>query len=101
MPKLLITATFLLLLSLKPLFAGVDNGIDVEEVQKLLAELCFDPGPIDGLWGRKTENAAKQFLKGRRRLFQAHSRRITKTRYGVFLTQENTSVLWDRVGDTM
>ena len=82
MEKLLITATFLLLLSLKPLFAGVDNGIDVEEVQKLLAELCFDPGPIDGVWGKKTENAAKQFLKGQKKTFS-----------GTF-TKDHENTLW-------
>ena len=63
MKKLLITATLLLLLSLKPLFAGVDKGIDVAEVQKMLTELCIDAGPIDGAWGKKTETAFKEFYK--------------------------------------
>ena len=62
MKKLLITATLLLLLSLKPLFAGVDKGIDVAEVQKMLTDLCFNVGPIDGVWGKKTEKAAEIFL---------------------------------------
>jgi len=63
MKKLIITATLLLLLSLKPLFAGVDKGIDVAEVQKMLTELCFKPGPVDGAWGKKTETAFKEFYK--------------------------------------
>ena len=62
MKKLLIAATLLLLLSLKPLFAGVDKGIDVAEVQKMLTDLCFNVGPIDGKWGAKTEKAAEIFL---------------------------------------
>ena len=62
MKKLLITATLLLLLSLKPLFAGVDKGVDVREVQKILTELCFNVGPIDGVWGKKTEKAAEEFF---------------------------------------
>ena len=62
MKKLLITAILLLLLSLKPLFAGVDKGIDVSEVQKMLTDLCFNVGPIDGKWGAKTEKAAEKFL---------------------------------------
>ena len=62
MKKLIITATFLLLLSLKPLFADVDKGIDVKEVQKMLTDLCFNVGPIDGKWGAKTEKAAEKFL---------------------------------------
>jgi peptidoglycan hydrolase-like protein with peptidoglycan-binding domain len=66
MKKLLITTTLLLLLSLKPLFAGIDKGIyagDVAEVQMMLTELCFKPGPIDGTWGKKTETAFKDFYK--------------------------------------
>ena len=62
MKKLLITATLLLLLSLKPLFAGVAKGVDVREVQIILTELCFNPGPIDGVWGKKTEKAAEEFF---------------------------------------
>ena len=62
MKKLLIAATLLLLLSLKPLFAGVAKGVDVREVQTILAELCFNVGPIDGVWGKKTEKAAEEFF---------------------------------------
>ena len=65
MKKPLITATLLLLLSLKPLFAGVAKGVDVREVQTLLTKLCLNAGPIDGLWGKKTEKAAKEFLASR------------------------------------
>ena len=32
-------------------------------MQKLLTELCFNPGPIDGSWGNKTEMAFKEFYK--------------------------------------
>ena len=63
MKKLLITATLLLLLSLKPLFAGVAKGVDVREVQTILSELCFNVGPTDGVWGKKTETAFKDFYK--------------------------------------
>ena len=62
MKKLLITAILLLLLSLKPLFAGVAKGVDVREVQTILSELCFNVGPIDGVWGKKTEKAAEEFF---------------------------------------
>ena len=44
-------------------YAGVDKGIDVAEVQRMLAELCFKPGPVDGAWGKKTETAFKEFYK--------------------------------------
>jgi hypothetical protein len=35
----------------------------VEQAQKKLTELGYDPGPVDGLWGRKTEAAVKEFQK--------------------------------------
>ena len=35
--------------------ASVENRIDVERVQTILKELCYNPGPIDGVWGPKTE----------------------------------------------
>ena len=62
MKKLFITATLLLLLSLKPLFAGVAKGVDVREVQTILTEFCFNVGPIDGVWGKKTEKATEEFF---------------------------------------
>ena len=62
MKKPLITATLILLLSVKPLFAGVADGVDVKEVQTLLTKLCLNVGSIDGVWGAKTEKAAKEFL---------------------------------------
>ena len=73
MKKLLITATLLLLLSLKPLFAGVAKGVDVREVQTLLTLLCFNPGPIDGAWGGKTEKAAKDFFSKYSKFFKGYT----------------------------
>lgn len=46
----------LILLSAQPTFA------DVRCVQEFLSETSFDPGPIDGLWGRKTRVATEEFL---------------------------------------
>ena len=62
--------------------AGVDQDIDVRKVQSLLTKLCLNPGPIDGLWGSKTENAAKQFLQGQNKTFS-----------GTF-TKDNENTLW-------
>ena len=36
--------------------------MDVREVQTILTELCFNVGPIDGVWGKKTEKAAEEFF---------------------------------------
>ena len=73
MKKLLITTTLLLLLSLKPLFAGVAKGADVREVQTILTELCFNPGPIYGVWGKKTEKAAKNFFNKYSNFFKGYT----------------------------
>ena len=73
MKNLLITATLLLLLSIKPLFAGVAKGVDVREVQTILTELCFNLGPIDGVWGQKTEKAAKDFFSKYSKFFKGYT----------------------------
>lgn len=36
-------------------------SVDVREVQSLLTELGFEPGPVDGAWGRKTQTALDSF----------------------------------------
>ena len=36
--------------------------VSINKVQTLLAKLCYNPGPIDGAWGRKTAAAAKKFF---------------------------------------
>jgi len=54
---------FLILFSVKPLFGGVAEGIYVRKVQTFLAELCFDTGPIDGIWGKRTDKAAEKFFE--------------------------------------
>ena len=38
-----------------------DEG--VASIQESLAQCDFNPGPVDGLWGRKTAAAAKEFVK--------------------------------------
>ena len=88
MKKLIITATLLLLLSLKPLFAGVDKGIDVAAVQKMLTELCFDAGPIDGAWGRKTEAAVKDFLYNYSGQFGENDMKILKSHHWLFAKEK-------------
>ena len=59
MKKIILTLGLVICIWSRPLFADVDKDIDVREVQTLLADLCFNPGPIDGLWGKKTERAVK------------------------------------------
>ena len=76
------TVILIPLLAVKPLHAGVAKDVDVKRVQTSLTKLCLNPGPIDGLWGRKTENAAKQFLKDQKKTFS-----------GTF-TKDDENTLW-------
>jgi hypothetical protein len=39
---------------------GQEQG--VTDIQNVLKQCGFDPGPVDGLWGSKTANAASKFL---------------------------------------
>jgi peptidoglycan hydrolase-like protein with peptidoglycan-binding domain len=41
---------------------AADEG-EVYQCQKRLVELGYDPGPLDGIWGSKTEEAVKEFQK--------------------------------------
>lgn len=43
--------------------ADVAKNINVFEVQRLLKDLCYDPGPVDGVWGGKTERAVVSFYQ--------------------------------------
>ena len=43
--------------------SDVAKNIDVSEVQQLLKDLCYKPGLIDGVWGRKTERAVVNFYE--------------------------------------
>lgn len=39
------------------------NTRDVEAIQQALHDKGFDPGPVDGIWGRKTIAAVKEFQR--------------------------------------
>ena len=51
-----------------------DGPPDAREVQSLLTDLGFDPGPIDGAWGQRSQTALDEF---RRRAGSAVSGRPT------------------------
>jgi hypothetical protein len=37
--------------------------LSTREIQAALVELGYDPGPIDGIWGRKTRSAVRAFQR--------------------------------------
>lgn len=45
----------------KPVLMMGDYGVNVSILQTTLSELGYDPGPIDGIFGIKTEHAVKTF----------------------------------------
>jgi peptidoglycan hydrolase-like protein with peptidoglycan-binding domain len=48
-----------------PLLRVGSTGPNVEELQKKLASLGFDPGPIDGIFGEQTEEAVLHFQESK------------------------------------
>ena len=50
--------------------AEVEKGVDIKQVQTVLAKLCYEPGFVDGLWGRKTEAAVKAFFSRYNRMYR-------------------------------
>ncbi len=94
MKKLLFAATLLLLLSVKPLFAGVAEGVDVKEVQRLLTRLCFNAGPIDGVWGKKTEKAAKEFLTSQSKEYSGTFEKKQATNLWIFTNEKELQAFY-------
>ena len=45
----------------KPIIMRGDEGIFVNNLQTMLTELGYDPGPIDSMFGIQTEHAVKSF----------------------------------------
>jgi peptidoglycan hydrolase-like protein with peptidoglycan-binding domain len=62
MKKLKSIITILTLLMPHAVHAKVDKDVNVAKVQAMLAELCYEPGIVDGAWGKKTETAVKSFF---------------------------------------
>ena len=59
-----------LILFCNPVSAEAEKGVDIKQVQTVLAKLCYEPGVVDGLWGRKTEAAVKAFFSRYNRMYR-------------------------------
>jgi len=44
--------------------AGFHNREEIREIQQMLMQCGFDPGPVDGRWGQMTARAAAQYIRG-------------------------------------
>jgi hypothetical protein len=60
---IILSVIMVLILGLSVAIQAAKYDATVEQVQKKLQELGYDPGPADGLWGKKTEAAVKKFQK--------------------------------------
>jgi peptidoglycan hydrolase-like protein with peptidoglycan-binding domain len=49
----------------EPVLKKGSNDPAVRDLQEALKALAFDPGPVDGFFGVKTENAVKNFQRAR------------------------------------
>ncbi|UTT71291.1 phage tail tip lysozyme [Arthrobacter sp. DNA4] len=45
----------------RPTLSHGSSGLDVKDLQQLLSTAGYDPGPVDGIFGDKTEGAVKVF----------------------------------------
>ena len=61
MLKVIVVLMSLAVLSPAVVHAGYDPA--VKEVQQKLDELGFEPGPIDGYWGKRTADAIKAYQR--------------------------------------
>ena len=59
----------------------------VHQVQKRLKELGYDPGSIDGIWGRQTEIATGKFQKDNRLSMTGRIDPATKDKLGLISTE--------------
>ena len=50
-------------------YAAVDKNVNIKRVQTHLAQLCLNPGSIDGIWGRNTELAILKFFKDQNKTY--------------------------------
>jgi hypothetical protein len=53
MKKLIYIFMCLILLMPHASYAKVDKDVNVAKVQAMLAELCYEPGIVDGAWGKE------------------------------------------------
>ncbi|MBC6443164.1 MAG: peptidoglycan-binding protein [Rhodobacteraceae bacterium] len=52
----------LIVITAGPVMAYSHNN-QVREIQQMLAQCGFDPGPVDGNWGRQTARAAAEYIR--------------------------------------
>ena len=58
--KFLKYIVFVFLLMPHASYAKVDKDVNVAKVQAMLAELCYEPGIVDGAWGRRLKLLLKR-----------------------------------------
>ena len=72
MKKIILTTLTSLLLMANALSANVGIGVNVANIQRHLVGLCYDPGPINGVWSEKTEQAVKKAYSNQKVNYDGH-----------------------------
>ena len=111
MKKLLSIITILTLLMPHASYAKVDKDVNVAKVQAMLAELCYEPGIVDGAWGKKTETAVKAFFAKHYRKYDGNfdvndanfilSAGASAKAFGSASVKKCLVVYSDRIGDSL
>ena len=87
---------FLTLISfVNPILANAKSQEHIKKTQNLLTELCYDPGPIDGVWGKKTQLALLEFtsLKGKDKCSQSMNNELPKGMRGELLPKISGDII--------
>lgn len=80
-----------LLVGLSATAMAASYSTTIYQAQKRLADLGYNPGAIDGIWGKKTEKAVKEFQRDNDLLVTGELDRDTKDSLGLQKTKTGTT----------
>lgn len=79
----LLLTLFVLLFSLPGVSVAREYNPTVDSAQKRLTDIGYNPGVVDGIWGKKTENALKKFQRDKGLSVTGNLDEATKKKLGV------------------
>jgi hypothetical protein len=65
------------------------DKVTVFKTQKKLKELGYNPGPLDGIWGKKTESALKRFQHDNSLSMTGKLDSVTRKKLGIILLEKS------------
>ncbi|MHA1941808.1 MAG: peptidoglycan-binding domain-containing protein [Candidatus Hodarchaeales archaeon] len=76
-------------LSSEIVYSQSDDKATVFKTQKKLQELGYNPGPLDGIWGKRTESALKRFQHDNSLAMTGKLDSITKEKLGIISLEKS------------